>query len=121
MHTIYVTPAGYTCTCGHTQTAVAGGQANRAATQHAEQHERVLSSLEVEDDQTECVIIDYRRMTEENARLTNQLSNNASLMQEASTLIQALKAHNQALQDQIDEARVMVERQMSKIYARIRY
>ncbi len=86
MNIIYVTPAGYVCSCGHANSAPAGGQALRWATDHAEQHERALS-----DEEEPYTIIDYRRVVNENARLSQQVASNTEAMQTATDLIDQMQ------------------------------
>ncbi len=112
MYTIYVTPAGFTCTCGHTQSAVAGGEAHRMAQNHGSQHH-------IDSGELNHAIFDYRRLVDENARLSQQVASNTSLMTEASALIKSLQAQNAELIGIIDATREKVEEQITKIRARM--
>lgn len=97
METIYITPAGTTCTCGHISFATSGGQAVRMAYIHNE---------DAHGDK--ATIVDYRQMSD-------QLKQNDVDMKEASELIVRLRVKNEEQRRAINHVREQVEREITRI------
>jgi hypothetical protein len=104
MYTIYVTPAGYTCTCGYTQATAAGGHARREAEfHHTTIHAPMTSNV---------TIIDYRQII---ADKDAQLVSNAQAMFEAGELCATLHRRLQDKQQLLDQ----MDQRLDELIARL--
>ncbi len=95
-HIIYVTPAGFVCTCGVAVHTITGAQASHQAYVHSQYRPDHINPLST------AKIIDYRDVTRERDAMGQEVDRLQLVIAQQSTLIARTQEQRTVLNDEIN-------------------